>query len=67
VSAEIAEALNLSVITARFPMMSFRYDSIVYDKNRSNSRIRTRLAERPFGFVQRSAHELFVSMCRRHF
>jgi hypothetical protein len=54
------------MIPARFPMMSFRYDSIVYDKNRSNSRIRTRLAERPFGFVQCGAHELFVSVCPRH-
>ena len=66
-SAEIAEALNLSVIPARFPMMSFRYDSIVYHKNRSNSRIRTRLAERPFSFIQRGAHELFVSVYPRHF
>jgi hypothetical protein len=43
---EIAEALNLSVIATRFAMMPFRYYSIVYDQNRSHSRIRARLAKR---------------------
>src|SRR6266487_1219305 len=45
---EIAETLNLSVIATRFPMASFRYYSIVYDQNRSNSRIRACLPERLF-------------------
>src|SRR6266516_1990137 len=40
---EIAEALNLSVIATRFPMMPFRYYSIVNHQNRSHGRIWTRL------------------------
>jgi hypothetical protein len=61
---EIAEALNLGMIATRFSMVAFRYYSIVYDQDRSNSRIRTRLAERLFCLVQGSAHELLVSFCR---
>jgi hypothetical protein len=45
---EIAETLNLSVIATRFPMVSFRYYSIVDDQNSSNSWIRARLTERLF-------------------
>jgi len=48
---EIAEALNLSVIAAHSQMVSFRYYSIVYDQNRSNSRIWARLAKRLFCLV----------------
>jgi hypothetical protein len=48
---EIAKALDLSVIAARFSMVSFRYYPIVYDQNRSNSRIRACLAERLFRLV----------------
>jgi hypothetical protein len=43
---EIAKALDLSVIASRFPMVSLRYYSIVYDQDRSNGRIRARLAKR---------------------
>jgi hypothetical protein len=64
---EIAETLNLSVIATRFPMVPFRYYSIVYDQNRSNSRIRARLAERLLCLVQRSAHELLVAFGRHCF
>jgi hypothetical protein len=49
--AEIAEALNLGVIATRFPVVPFRYYSIFYHQDRSNSRIRTRLAERLFCLV----------------
>jgi hypothetical protein len=48
---EIAEALNFSVIAARFLVVSFRYYPIVYDQNRSNSRIWARLAKRFFCLV----------------
>jgi hypothetical protein len=49
--AEIAKAVNLSVIASRFPMVSFRYNPIVYDQNRANSRIRAGLSERLFCLV----------------
>jgi hypothetical protein len=62
---EITKALNLSVIAPRFPMMPFRYYSIVNDQNRSDRWIWTGLAERFFCLVQCSAHEFFVSS-RRH-
>jgi hypothetical protein len=45
---EIAETLNLSVIATCFPMVSFRYYSIVDDQNSSNSWIRARLTKRLF-------------------
>jgi hypothetical protein len=42
----MAEAFNLSVIAARFPMMSFCHDSIADDKNCSDRGIRAGLTER---------------------
>src|SRR4029077_21068243 len=42
---EIAETLNLSVIATRSPMVPFRYYTVVYDQNRSHSRIRAGLAK----------------------
>jgi hypothetical protein len=62
---EITKALNLSMIASRFPMMPFRYYSIVNDQNRSDRWIWAGLAERLFCLVQCSAHEFFISG-RRH-
>jgi hypothetical protein len=48
---EIAQTLNLSVIAARFSMMSFRDYSIVNDEHCANCRVRARLAERLLGLA----------------
>jgi hypothetical protein len=48
---EIAQTLNLSVIAPRFPMVSFRYYSIVDDQHRSYSWIWARQAVRLFRLV----------------
>jgi hypothetical protein len=64
---EVAKAFNLSVIMARFSMMSFCNDSIVNDEDRSNSGIGAGLAEPLPGLVERRAHELFVASGRHRF
>jgi len=48
---EMADAFNLSVIAARCSMMSFCYDSVVNDQNRSDCWIRARLTQRLLCFV----------------
>src|SRR5437867_10534004 len=59
--AEIAETLNLSVIATCSSMMSFRYNLIINDKNRSDCGVRASLTERLLCFLECDAHELFVS------
>jgi hypothetical protein len=58
---EIAKALNLSVIAARSSMMSPRHDSVADDERRAHDGIRASLTKRFLCFVDRRAHELFVS------
>jgi hypothetical protein len=57
--AEIAQALNLRMVTTRLPMVSFCYYSIVNNQNRSDRRIWAGLAEPLFRFFQRSTHEFY--------
>jgi hypothetical protein len=49
------------VIASGHSMMAFRHDSVADDEDGAHSGIRASLTKRFLCFVQRRAHELFVS------
>jgi hypothetical protein len=65
--AEVSETFDLSVFMTRSSVMSFCHNAIVNDQHCADSGIGARLTLCFFGFLQRLAHELFISLCHpRH-
>jgi hypothetical protein len=59
-ATEIAQAFNLGMSPPCFAMMSFRHYFVVDYQDGADCGIWSGHAERPFCFIQRCAHELFV-------
>src|SRR5690349_18078797 len=61
---EIAQTFNFRMGVPCFAVMSFRHYPTINHQDSAHSGIGTRPAECLFCLVQRSAHKLFVPVCR---